>query len=253
MKSYIILQVLFLLFFKANAQTCTKPFHIVILGSSTAAGDGPTSITKSWVYLYTQYLKGFNPNYIVDDLAVVGTTTYDAQPNDYAPPAGRPKPLQNHNISAAVRLNPDAIIINYPTNDAANNFSLAEQENNFKRIASSAASHNILMWVATPQPCDNFTAKQVQRQKKLYDWIMSHYADKAIDFQTGFASPSDSILSKYSAKDGIHLNNQGHQKLYNRVVKKSIPDSLCAANTSVPIVEKIMMIKPNVATKESGF
>ncbi|MEP6683147.1 MAG: hypothetical protein ABJA35_07800 [Parafilimonas sp.] len=60
--------------FNLKAQTCTKAFHIVVLGSSTAYGDGASS-GHSWVALYTSYLKNINQNYIVDNLAVPGTTT----------------------------------------------------------------------------------------------------------------------------------------------------------------------------------
>src|SRR3982750_3950277 len=70
---------------QTNAQHCTTAFHIVVLGSSTAFGDG-ASPGKSWVALYTDYLKAINPNYIVDNLAVPGTTTYIMQADNYVPP-----------------------------------------------------------------------------------------------------------------------------------------------------------------------
>jgi lysophospholipase L1-like esterase len=247
MKKYLILPFLFFIVLKTNAQTCTQPFHIVILGSSTAYGNGASNITKSWAYKYAEYLKSIDSNYVVDNLAVSGTTTYAAQANDYVPPSGRPKPLLGHNISTAIRLNADAIIINYPSNDAADNFTLTEQENNFKRITKKAATHNILVWVATPQPRDNFNQTQVKRQKELYDWIMSFYGKKAIDFHTGLASAVDSILNKFSAGDGIHLDNKGHEQLYKRVVNKSIPDSLCNLKMSVPIAEKSPANKENTS------
>src|SRR6476620_515097 len=103
-----------------NAQTCTTPFHIVILGSSTAVGYGATP-KKSWVRLFEDSLKKINPNYIVDNLAVAGTTTYAAQADDYVPPAGRPSPSKGHNITKAIKLGADAIIINFPSNDAVLN------------------------------------------------------------------------------------------------------------------------------------
>jgi lysophospholipase L1-like esterase len=214
--------------FDLKAQTCTKAFHIVVLGSSTAYGDG-ASPGNSWVALYTDYLKNINPNYIVDNLAVPGTTTYSAQPDNYVPPKGRPAPLIGHNITTAVQLKADAILINFPTNDAASDYTLTEQQNNFKRITAIAKNHGILVWVATTQPRDNFTRQQVGSQKKLFTWIENFYKGNSTDFQTGLASAKDSILFKYNAGDGIHLNDSGHQVLYQRVVAKDIPDSLCNA------------------------
>ncbi|HYJ62829.1 MAG TPA: SGNH/GDSL hydrolase family protein [Parafilimonas sp.] len=245
MKKYLIVPSLLFILFEANAQPCTKSFHIVILGSSTAYGNGASNITKSWAYKYAEYLKSINSDYVVDNLAVAGTTTYSAQADNYVPPQNRPQPLAGHNISTAIRLHADAIIINFPSNDAADNFTVTEQENNFKRITEKAANHNILVWVATPQPRDDFNETQVKRQKKLYDWIMSFYGKKAIDFHTGLASAADSILYKYSAGDGIHLDDRGHERLYVRVVNESIPDSLCNLNMSVPIAKQSPAINKN--------
>ena len=69
---------------------------------------------------------------------------------------------------------------------------------------------------------------------------MSYYGTKAIDFHHGLASDKDSILYRYSAGDGIHVNDRGHAKLYNRVIKESIPDSLCAIEPFVPVAENLM-------------
>lgn len=220
--------------FKLHAQTCSKAFHIVILGSSTAAGYGPSDITKSWAYMFADSLKKINPNYIIDNLAVGGTTTYNAQPNSYVPPPGRPKPLKDHNITKAIKLNADAVILNYPSNDAVNNFSAKEQKENYERISAEAAKHNILVWVATPQPRDYLSVSQVASQQKMYHWIKTYYKEKAIDFHKGLASEKDSIFSQYGSGDGTHLNDAGHKILFNRVIKESIPDSLCKASL-VPI------------------
>jgi len=231
-----------------TAQTCTNAFHIVVLGSSTAYGDG-ASPGHSWVALYTDYLKSINPNYIVDNLAVPGTTTYSAQPDNYVPPQGRPSPLIGHNITTAVQLKADAIIINFPTNDAASNYTLTEQQNNFKRITNIAKNHNILVWVATTQPRDNFTIQQLSSQKKLYNWIESFYKTHSIDFQNGLASAKDSILFKYNAGDGIHLNDSGHQVLSQRVLAKDIPDSLCSTPNKFPFFDNA---KPVLNSSDSS-
>ena len=240
--------------FNLKAQTCTKPFHIVVLGSSTAYGDG-ASIGHSWVALYTSYLKKINKNYVVDNIAVPGTTTYSAQPDNYVPPKGRPAPLIGHNITTAIQLNADAIIINFPTNDVASDFTLTEQQNNFKRITTIAKNHNILVWVATTQPRDNFSAQQVSSQKKLFTWIQSFYKGHSIDFQNGLASDKDSILFKYNAGDGIHLNDAGHKVLYQRVVAKSIPDSLCNSVNKVMFFDqkKIDSIHSDLIKTEKKF
>jgi len=226
MKKFPAILLMTLFVHGLNAQTCNKPFSIVILGSSTAAGFGAAP-EKSWVYLFEDSLKKINPAYVVYNLAVGGTTTYTAQPSNYVPPAGRPAPLNNHNVSKAIELRADAIIINFPTNDAVSNYSVAEQKENYKRISDEAARHNILVWVATPQPRNILTGYQVNNLKKMHDWIMDYYKEKAIEFYEGLASDKDSILAQFSYGDGIHLNNKGHRALYKRVMRETIPDTLC--------------------------
>lgn len=254
LKFSFALLLLFTTTFNLRAQTCTKPYHIVILGSSTAYGDGASS-GHSWVALYTNYLKNINPNYIVDNIAVPGTTTYSAQPDNYVPPKGRPAPIVGHNITTAIQLKADAVIINFPTNDAASNFTLTEQENNFKRISAIAKNHNILVWVATTQPRDNFSTQQVSSQKKLFTWIENFYKGHSIDFQNGLASAKDSILFKYNAGDGIHLNDAGHKVLYQRVVAKNIPDSLCNSVNKILFSDKnnADSIHNNIIRNEKKF
>ena len=249
MKKFLSIVALCIAFINLNAQHCTKPFHIVILGSSTAAGDGVTTPSKAWAYMYADSLKRIDTGYVVDNLAVAGTTTYDAQGDGYVPPLNRPLPMHGHNITAAIDLKPDAIIINYPTNDAANNFSLTEQENNFKRITNRAAKFNILVWVATTQPRNNFDSKQVSNQRQLYNWIMSYYGTHAINFQNGLATSADSILHYYDSGDGVHLNNDAHQKLYNRVLKAGIPDTLCSRAAPIAAtLPKLKAVKTIAAT-----
>ena len=217
-------------FIQSKAQSCTKPFHIVILGSSTAYGNGASKLSKAWAYLYRDSLQKINPDYIVDNLAIPGTTTYSAQADSYTPPAGRPAPITGHNITTAIKMKADAIIVNFPSNDAVQNFTLKEQKANFRRISNAAKRHNILIWIATPQPRNNLTAAQVNSQKKLFDWIENYYQGKSIDFYTGLASAKDSILYKYDSGDGIHVNDGGHRILYRRVLHEQIPDSLCNKN-----------------------
>ena len=234
----ILISILSIFFFiNLNAQTCTTPYHIVILGSSTAAGYG-ASPDKSWARMFADSLKKINPAYIVDNLAVGGVTTYAAQPSDYVPPAGRPLPSKDHNITKAIKLGANAIIINFPSNDVVLNYSVTEQKDNYKRISDEAAKHNILVWVASPQPRNTLTRFQLNIQQKMINWIQSYYGEYAINFYDSLASEKDSILFKYNAGDGIHLDNKGHKILYSRVIKKSIPDALCALQPPIAQINR---------------
>lgn len=239
MRSIILLLLLTIHSIFAHAQTCTNPYRIVILGSSTAAGMGATP-NHSWAYLYTQYLKTINTGYQVYNLAVGGYTTYDINPTGYVPPDSRPWPDTAHNITKALSLNPHAIIINLPTNDVGRNYTLAEQQANYQRVISAATAQGVPVWVSTSQPRNDYNAQQVANLKALRDWTLSYFGTKAIDFWTGMAQPNDSIKWAYSYGDGIHFNDSGHYVLYTRVVARNIPQALCAGNPPAPQIPVVL-------------
>ena len=118
---------------------------IVVIGSSTAAGTGPSSPDSAWVNRYRKYLQAINPNNQVINLAIGGTTTYHIMPTWYTAPAGWRATNPNNNVTQAIQLGVDAIIVNMPSNDndAANNYGLNEQMTNFITIHNTADSLEI--------------------------------------------------------------------------------------------------------------
>ena len=126
-----------------NACHKNKSIRVVVLGSSTAAGSGPIYSDSTWVNRYRTHLKQLNTQNEVINLAIGGTTTYHIMPDWYTAPSGRPAANTTNNISEALRLNADAIIINMPSNDAANGFVASEQLFNFQTMHNTADSANI--------------------------------------------------------------------------------------------------------------
>jgi lysophospholipase L1-like esterase len=222
-----------------HAQTCTTPYRIVVLGSSTAAGTGATP-NHGWVSLYTQYLKGIHSAYQVYNLAVGNYTTYDINPTGFVPPASRPAPDTAHNITKALSLQPHAIIINLPTNDVGRGYTLAEQQANYQRVLNAASARGVKVWVASTQPRNDYSAQMVANLKAMRDWTFSYFGSRSIDFWTGMNEPNDSIKRAYSYGDGIHLNDAGHNVLYTRVVARNIPGVLCNDNPPQPQVPVVL-------------
>ncbi|MCF6407305.1 GDSL-type esterase/lipase family protein [Chitinophaga filiformis] len=236
-----VILLLFLAFYGAftHAQTCTTPYRIVVLGSSTAQGIGATP-NRGWVALYTQYLKGINTNYQVYNLAVGGYTTYHINPTGYVAPADRPYPDTAHNITKALSLLPHAIIINLPTNDVGRGYTLTEQQANYQRVVAAATARGVKVWVSTTQPRNDYSAQMVANLKAMRDWTFSYFGDKSIDFWTGMHQPNDSIKWAYSYGDGIHFNDSGHYVLYTRVVARNIPQTLCNGTTPPPQIPVVL-------------
>ena len=205
-----------------NPCLINQDFHIVILGSSTAAGTGPSSADSTWVNRYRKSLQEINPNNLVTNLAIGGTTTYHIMPDWFAPPPNRPASNPNNNVSQAIALGADAIIVNMPSNDASNFYGIDEQIFNFQMISAIADSADIPVWVCTPQPKTPFGATQDAVQLGVRDSVFSFFGNMALDFWNGIALPSNDIDPIFDSGDGTHLNDAAHAVLFGRVRDKNI-------------------------------
>jgi lysophospholipase L1-like esterase len=221
MKKNLLVLVICLFCIGQNLQAKDEVIKIVVLGSSTAAGSGPANSANAWVNQYRQYIKAINASSEVINLAVGGYTTYHVLPSDFTPPTDRPSPDTDHNITKALSLNPDVIIINLPSNDAASNYTVVEELNNYKLILEKAAVRNVPVFITTTQP-RNFSFEQRQNLIAVCDSTIKRQGTKSIDFWTGIATAGGTINPIYDSGDGVHLNDAAHTVLKNRVVSSNI-------------------------------
>ncbi|MBS1741594.1 MAG: SGNH/GDSL hydrolase family protein [Bacteroidetes bacterium] len=256
----LVISVLFLLAGEARANdsdvvNCNHVWTVAILGSSTAYGTGASVLDSSWAAKFTAYLQRKNVNNVVYNLGIPGFTTYqNLCPTGFVPPANRPSPNSGFNITAALNLHPDAIIINMPSNDAANDYSLAEQQANFERAMHLADSANVPVWVTTTQPRNNMTSTQINNLTLMRDWILGRFGDKAVDFWTTIANADGSINTFYDF-DYVHVNNFGHDLFYKRIKAETILDSLCARNVQTLVARAgndITVTLPTNSTSLNG-
>lgn len=237
MKTYIIFFVLTCLHLNIEAQVVINPcaqltdIHVVVIGSSTAAGTGPSTPDSAWVNRYRQYLQAINPQNQVTNLAIGGTTTYHIMPSWFSAP-GKPTTNPNNNVTQAINLGADAIIVNMPSNDAANGFGIAEQMSNFIAISNSADSAGIPVWVCTTQPKNSISAASKAVQTGVRDSILNYFGNFAVDFWNGIADANDDILPQYNSGDGTHLSDAGHAVLIQRIINEEIPNIIADTSTT---------------------
>ena len=212
------------------AQTLPSSLRIVVLGSSSAAGEGASTDDSAWVWRYAAYLKTINPGYEVINLAKSSYNSYHLQANGFLPPEGRSDPDTSRNITMALSLHPDAIILNLPSNDATWEMSLIEQTENFNRISNEAIAAAVPVWVTTTQP-RNLSEPRRQNLITMRDWIGMRFGSNAIDFWTGVATENGLILDSMDCGDGIHLNDQAHALLAERTRNAGIPERIASART----------------------
>jgi lysophospholipase L1-like esterase len=198
---------------------------MAIVGSSTSACTGPSSTATCYVgRLRTFYNQQPPSDTTIDNgFAVGGYNCYRGMPSSYIPPYSEPsrQPDPAHNITAALAINPDVVLVNYPTND----YDVLRIDSIMyclRTIRDSANKKGVPCFVTSTQPRTAFNAAGRAKLKELHDSIMQEMGFFAVDFWTGIADPADySILPAYSQGDGIHLNDAGHDILFQRVLAKA--------------------------------
>lgn len=214
----------------SDTTTCT----VVVLGSSTAEGTGASSMSASWVGLFSKAIYQKNTRLSVVNLGKGGYTTYHIMPTGYTAPQGVNVAVDvNRNITKALSYNPIAIIVNMPSNDTANGYSVADQLSNFNTLNNTASGSAVPMWITTTQPRNFSEATKIQDQIAVRDGILSTFGAKAIDFWTDIAAANGTILSTLNYGDGVHLNDAGHSLLYNRVLATGIGALQCTSGSTL--------------------
>ncbi len=200
----------------------------MVVGSSTAAGFGLTDPATAWVQRYATYSSTAVPGSKVTNLAVSGYTTYEVQPTGTVNPSGRPAVDPAHNITAALALHPDAIIVNLPSNDAAVGVSVDASMTNLNTVAGKAKDAGVLIWISTTQP-RQLPSGGVALILGLRDRIKQQFGNRAIDFFTPLAGANNLPLPMYNQGDGIHPNAEGHRLLFEQVKAANLPGVLAAS------------------------
>jgi len=215
-----------------------SPLRIVVIGSSTAAGSGAEPPDGAWVNLFRKFLQDQNPAHEVINLGLGGQQTYHLLPTDQKPPPARPLPDPERNITRALALNPDAVIVNVPSNDAAANYGTEEQLANFDLILQAALSAGVPAFICTTQP-RRFEPAQVLIQHRLKDAILTRYGPLAINLWDSLATPDGFPRDEYDSGDGAHLNSLGHQKVFEAVKAHGLPGLLAQAKVEPGYFGKI--------------
>jgi lysophospholipase L1-like esterase len=197
----------------------------VVLGSSTAEGVGPAAPDSAWVERYRARLERIDPAHRITNLARGGYTTYQIQPDGFTPPPDLPLPDGERNISRALSLHPDAIVINLPSNDATAGYGVDAQLANLDRVLAAATGAGIPVWISTTQP-RNLSPSGRDNLMAMRDSTFARFGNRAVDFWRGLAEAQGTIDPAFDCGDGIHLNDAGHRILSERVDSADIPGAI---------------------------
>lgn len=203
----------------------TAQNKLAIIGSSTSACTGPSSFANCYVARLDAYYEGLGQPTDIFQLAVGGYTVYKGMPSSFVGPSPNLQPDVNNNITRALSLNPQVVLVNYPSN-GYDTLRIDSIMRCLRTIRDSANAAGKTCYITTTQPRHAFpfnTQTVRNKLKELRDSILLQFGYFAINFFDGLADPvTYSILPAYDAGDGIHLNNAGHDILFQRVRDKNI-------------------------------
>jgi lysophospholipase L1-like esterase len=220
---------------------------IAVLGSSTAYGYGATPAIpgvkpdSSWANITKRYFQSLG---ILDTLYNYGnpnTTTYAGMPSDFIPPPNRPKPDSTHNVTIAMSHNPDVVIINFPSNDFGDDFTIKEVMHNFHVMYNTVVSAGKICYITTTQPRDSIFSPAEREQLRICrDSILAEFGIYALDFYDPVSNLSckcaDSLFIKpIYDYDGTHVNNAGHRLFFNVVKTANIFDLSDSGSNPLPV------------------
>lgn len=198
---------------------------IVIIGSSTAAGKGAAPSDSGWVNrLRLATIDNKKSLYFIN-LAVVGFTTYEGMPNGYMK-ENRPAADTAKNITKALAYRPSLVVISYPTNDVAANYTDDEIMGNYKEMVRLLDSAKVNYLIVGTQPRDFADDAQRTRLKTLNGKIKATYSDHMDDVFDSLSTSDLHIKPSLSAGDGAHLNNAGHYLIMQSVLTNAIFQSM---------------------------
>jgi lysophospholipase L1-like esterase len=220
----------------ANADPSSRELVVVVLGASTASGKNLAAMgaseSDSWVNRYAAYLAQVHPGARVVNLSVAGHGTFEGLPSGSKNTVGTPPPDDAHNVTAALRQRPSALIVNYPSGDVADGFTVEHVMQNLDVIAQAADRAGVPLWVATSQPSNKATAAQRKALLAQRERTLARFGDHALDFFTPLATPDGApkpeLLNDY---DHVHPNPEGHRLLFEVVKAARIPERVAQPPT----------------------
>ena len=183
------------------------------MGSSTASGANARRL--SWATaLQNSYASSMVSLF---NIALGGSTTYAGLPASSLPVPGKPSPDPSSNVDAALQRLPALLLLSYPTNDTANDYSVDETVNNLLAIRAAANSRGTSVIIVSTQP-RNMTPLQLARLPQIDARVSAAVLPCFVPVREALAGPDGKLSPLYDSGDGIHPNDAGHAVIHARVI-----------------------------------
>ena len=218
---------------------------VAVIGSSSAAGTGATPIDSSWVNLTKDYLKGLGLIDTIYNIALGGSTTFAGLPTWDS--NGASKPDTAHNITKALRYNPDVVLIAYASNDVVADYTMQQTMTNLRVIYQEVLNAGKIAYITTPQPRGTIPVFQKQMLKAERDSVLAEFPAYSMNFYNPLVAADSLSLNPALAFDSTHPNNAGHQLLFqvvkNTDILSSFPLALSTDNFSARVQQQGVLLQ----------
>jgi acyl-CoA thioesterase-1 len=200
-----------------NSLNVVQPNNIVILGGSTAWGQGASSVEHTWVYKLRAKLKTVDKKDTIINLAFPGYTTYHVRATECIKVNKRPEADTLRNINVALRKHPKLVIVSLPSNDINNGYNDEEILNNYKDLVATFEKENIPYILTSNQP-RNFSLEGRMRLRAFTTLLAKTFPGHVIDYLNALSDSKWCYKPIYNCGDGVHPNDNGHNVIYNAFI-----------------------------------
>lgn len=222
----VLLTMLFFICGEPAGQTTTV---IVVMGSSTAAGAGASKYDSAWVGRLIKNVRADmndGKDTIVYNIALGGTTTYVGREMGFVPPSGYLGPDPERNIDKALSYNPDIILVNYPSNDVANNMTTTTTMANYEVYNRRATDAGKKIYFLTSQPRNTVNYDQQVQLRDQKAVIMNTYPSTSINVWDILVAQDGLSIDPAINADGTHVTDAGHRRIFQTVAALVAPAAL---------------------------
>jgi lysophospholipase L1-like esterase len=228
MRCHFILPLCFLLVSASIVRAQSRKFVIAVIGSSTAEGVGANPIDSSWVNRTKQYFKQLGESDTIYNIALGGQTSYDGMPTGFIPPSGRPAPDTATNVTKALSFHPDIVLVSFPTNDAAADYTITETMSNLRAIYKKIRAAGKVCYMTTSQPRSSVAVVQQELLKRMRDSVLAEFRGNSLNFYNPIVATDSLSINPIYNFDGTHVNDAGHRQLFQVVRQANILSAFAA-------------------------
>jgi len=218
------------------ARVHSPPVVDVAIGSSVCAGEMASPFSNSWQGLLSAHLKAFDPADTVVNLCGAANTG-TMMPTGFSTPrcainAGTTIPDPAHNITAALALHPNAIIMlggqgNFILGGAPGAGGLctpntvASLESDIGTIVKTAAAAGVPLYMSSAGPSNSFDSSRLASATAVNRWMRSTYPGQYLNTDAVLDDGSGGLKAIYGGPDS-HPNNAGHAAIFGVIQLSSL-------------------------------